>query len=48
MAFVEPGNARMTTNRARSRRRTVELCALAGTSLAFLFVLAVAFGVISA
>jgi hypothetical protein len=49
MAFVESSAVRLTSDLARIRhRKAVELCALAGTSLAFLFVLAIAFGAISA
>ncbi|MDB5528439.1 MAG: hypothetical protein JWR51_1542 [Devosia sp.] len=49
MTFVEPANPRMAINPRRTRhRRTIDVLALAGTSLAFLFVLAIAFGAIGA
>ena len=47
MAFVQSGNPRVAIDRTR-HRRAIELFALTGTSLAFLFVLAIAFGAISA
>jgi hypothetical protein len=48
MAAIETGNPRIASNpRLAMRRRAVELLVLTGTSLAFLFALAVAFGFIS-
>lgn len=48
MTAIETGNPRSVTRPGRAvRRRAVELLMLAGTSLAFLFALAVAFGLVS-
>ena len=48
MAVIDSGNSRILTNhRVTLRRLAFNLFALVGASLAFIFVLAVAFGVIS-
>ena len=48
MAVIDSGNSRIASNsRLFVRRRAFELLALAGASLAFVFVLAVACGLIS-
>lgn len=47
MATIETGNPRTTNSRQATRRRAIELLMLTGASLAFLFALAIAFGLIS-
>ena len=47
MAAIETGNPRPTNSRPAFRQRAIELLMLAAASLAFLFALAIAFGLVS-
>lgn len=48
MSAIETGNPRISINPKQAlRRRAIELLVLAGASLAFLFALGIAFGLIT-